>query len=50
VGLTEFHDILLLVIILHFGGDLGDFSDPPPVLLLRLLIIAYSCVLIKTLS
>ncbi len=57
MGPSEFHDTLLLVI-LHFCGDIGDGSLPGEIspicrhqfLLLCLLIIAYSCIIVKALS
>jgi hypothetical protein len=45
----EFHDTLLLVI-LHFGGDLGDGSLRVEVSLILLLIITYICILVEALS
>jgi hypothetical protein len=59
VGLSEFHDTFA-TIILHFSGNIGDGHchgeislirrRRPPVLFFRLLIFAYSSVLIKALS
>jgi hypothetical protein len=59
MGLSEFHDTLLLII-LHFSSDIGDGSLCIEISqtcqlhrlfpLLRLLMIAYICILIKALS
>jgi hypothetical protein len=48
MGLSEFPDTLSPVI-LHFGGAIGD-KRPWGRLLLRLLIIAYICILVEAWS